>query len=977
MYGGFIGKEYTRTRSLFTRTCIRLFFVVVFVVDKCGMAARDIERQTVPTFSGNEFSILHQNVCGLKGKKDEIRDFLIENNIKIFGISETLLTQAIPSSLVNIRGYIFERSDRVGNKGGGIGVYVKEGIEYIRRYDLDNNHVEAVWFEVQQSNSKSFVIGHVYRPPDSSKHLSKCFNKTFLNILSKLNIENKECIVLGDMNINYLNNSPHALKDSISLQGFQQLITKPTRVTKDSETLIDVILSNRPEMLCNASVLLSTLSDHDVISVKRKVNNVKWMDITIQCRDYSKYNHEIVKDEISAVVWDEVLQTNDTNTAWIMLKNILSNTIDKHAPQIHKRVKGKRSPWINRDLKKEMNKRDAFHRRFRKSKAENDHAIYKQQRNRTNILIRKAKRNYNKNLLRESAKNSKKFWSAIKTIFPAKGKSPIAKSDNKSYSKPSVIASKFCSYFTNVATSLKQKTILLKDFVWSTPFVNKNNTYTTFRFKPVTVNEIFKQLKQLQRNKAAGVDNIPPGFLKDISIHIAIPLAHVINLCLKYGTFPNDFKIGKVTPIYKNGSKHNLDNYRPITVLVICSKILEKVIHNQLMCHLENHKLLSKFQFGFRRKRSTELAVTIFMDSIRKNMDQGKLTGAIFIDLSKAFDTLSHSQIISNLSTYGIHDTEQEFFVNYLFNRKQQVYFQNTSSNFETVNCGVPQGSILGPLLFLMTFNNLEDSLTVSDLIMYADDTVIYTSGNTVQEIQNKLSMDFQKVGNWLESNDLIINMKPGKTECMVFGTKQKIKNKSLDIQYRYQKISTSRNYKYLGVDLDQSLTLTKHNKETVNKAIGRLNLMRRLRPQLTTKAACTIYQSMLLPLFTYCSIITCHTNNTHNQKIESFERRAKEIIFKGKPTTKLQPISHLMKKRLCELVYKCIHNDVCVNMENYFDIMNNNTRNRNIILRIPKIKLESTKKSFYFSGARAFNNLPPAVRGAESLLKFLEFFNK
>ena len=186
--------------------------------------------------------------------------------------------------------------------------------------------------------------------------------------------------------------------------------------------------------------------------------------------------------------------------------------------------------------------------------------------------------------------------------------------------------------------------------------------------------------------------------------------------------------------------------------------------------------------------------------------------------------------------------SEREFFIDYLFNRKQQVSFQNATSNFETVNCGVPQGSILGPLLFLLSFNDLEDCLEECELLMYADDTVIYTSSKDQADLQEKLNRDFVNLATWFEKNKLIINMKKGKTECMIFGSRKKAPGKSLNITYRNKSISYTDAYTYLGVKLDQSLSLTCHIKETFNKASGRLNLLRRIRPQLTEKAAYTIY---------------------------------------------------------------------------------------------------------------------------------------
>lgn len=944
----------------------------------CG----DIESCPGPGLFKNtsDFTILHQNIRGLTGKKDLLEDFILQKNIKIFAVTETLLQDTIPTSLVNIRGYVFERNDRNNNKGGGTGLYIKQDIEYTRRNDLVDVNTEAIWIEIKQNNSKSFILGVVYRPPDNSKYLSKNFENSLLNTIIKVNAENKELIIIGDLNINYLNKDLHRqLKDNIALQGMKQIIKEPTRSTKDSQSLIDVILTNRPNNLCLANVILSSLSDHDIISCKRKVNNIKMSDITINCRDYKNYDPTKINAELSSTDWKTVYQTADVNIAWRALKEILTRVINEYAPIITKRVKGKRSPWLNRELKKEMNFCDSLRRKFQRTRTDSDHNAYKKQRNKTNILVRKARSEHHKKLLKDSASNPQKFWRTIKDIFPSKEKVICAKSfliEGVSYSEPSVIASKFCSFFSEIAGKLKSTSIVLKDFIWSPPFKNCNKTYTTFKFRPVTVNETYKHLKRLKRNKSYGIDNLSPGFLKDTAINIAKPLNYVINLCLSHGEIPEDFKIGKVTPIFKGGSKHHLSNYRPITVLPICSKILEHCIHYQLMDHLETHKLLSKDQFGFRRNRNTEIAATIFVDSIRRNMDAGKLTGAIFIDLSKAFDTLSHSQIIANLANYGIHDVEKEFFTNYLFNRKQQVNFQNSMSDIEAVTCGVPQGSILGPLLFLLNFDDVGSVLQDCDIIMYADDTVIFASAKENEEIQQKLSNDFQRVADWLEANELITNMKPGKTECMIFGTPQRTKNKELVITYRQNIISNTSTYKYLGVNLDKSLSMSEHTNTTYKKALGRLYLLQRLRSQLTVKAATVIYQSLLVPLFTYCSIITCQMNRTYKQKVKLLEDRARKIIFKGQPAVHYIPsVDHMMKKRLCQNVYKCLNGDVCEHFDNYFEVMTNNTRNKNTLLRLPKIRLESSKKSFFYCGAKCFNELPPEIRAAQNIKEFLKYF--
>ena len=364
-----------------------------------------------------------------------------------------------------------------------------------------------------------------------------------------------------------------------------------------------------------------------------------------------------------------------------------------------------------------MNDRDRLFRKCRRTNREVDWSTYRRKKNRVNNLINSAKTKYNQKILEENASNPDKFWKAIKQVFPSK---PSNKScsmfqinGQKTFDK-SNIANGFCNFFASVANTLKSKSIFLRDFIWSKPIVDRYSANCTFKLRPVSVAEVQRYLKQLKRNKSVGLDSLPSGFLKDIARVIAKPLCHIINLSLQSGIVPKDFKEAKVIPIHKSGNSCNIDNYRPISVLPVISKILEKCVNNQLMQHLENHKLLSDFQFGFRPKRSTELAATLFVDNIRANMDKGELTGVVYIDLSKAFDTISHSSIISKLPAYGITGIEQKWFIDYLFARSQTVYYDNVASNKQPVYCGVPQGSILGPSLFLMHFNGICSILKLS-----------------------------------------------------------------------------------------------------------------------------------------------------------------------------------------------------------------------------------------------------------------------
>ena len=354
--------------------------------------------------------------------------FVTQQNFDIFAVSETLLKDSIPSELVNIAGYNLERKDRF-EPGGGVGLYVKENIDYFRRQEFENVDIEFICLEIISKHTKPYFLCVLYRPPKSSKHSCKNFIKLFDNILSKMLHENKEIIITGDVNCNYLDESnERPFKDLLSLNGFIQTVQSATRITPQSETLIDVILSNSPEKLSDIKVIPTALSDHDTVYCVRDNNIRKEPFETITCRDYSNYNPaDLRNDFVDDACFTTVYNDKNPDSAWNSLKNILSDTFNRHAPLINKRVKAKKSPWINREIKNEMNIRDALLRKSRKSKNLADFERFKIQRNKVNGIVRKAKSKHYQNLLKESTHNAKKFWKVLKNIFPTKEKISTSK----------------------------------------------------------------------------------------------------------------------------------------------------------------------------------------------------------------------------------------------------------------------------------------------------------------------------------------------------------------------------------------------------------------------------------------------------------------------------------------------------------------------------------------------------------------------
>ena len=280
------------------------------------------------------------------------------------------------------------------------------------------------------------------------------------------------------------------------------------------------------------------------------------------------------------------------------------------------------------------------------------------------------------------------------------------------------------------------------------------------------------------------------------------------------------------------------------------------------MKYLDTNKLLSKFQYGFRPRLSTEYAATILLDDIRKSVDNDQLVGAVFVDLSKAFDTISHAILLEKLAIYGIKDGELEWFKDYLFSRKAVVAFNSCLSNQQDLLTGVPQGSILGPLLSLISFNDAVEVLEHSSILKDADDTVLYVAGREIDSIEDKLSKDMDNLSEWLRCNELILNLKKGKTESILFGTAQRIGkqlNEPLKVAIS-QPISTvindTKDYKYLGVQVDTTLSLNSHFDKCFKRASSRLRLLANLRSSMDNTTASTIYRTMILPTFTYCGIL-------------------------------------------------------------------------------------------------------------------------
>ena len=517
-------------------------------------------------------------------------------------------------------------------------------------------------------------------------------------------------------------------------------------------------------------------------------------------------------------------------------------------------------------------------------------------------------------------------------------------------------------FFTSAVTRLRQSLDLGSNARKFTHVVN--HSLPDFKFKMVDESFTLNALRQLKTNKSGGLDDISPRLLKDAAEVISKPLTQIINASLSQGIVPHEWKHARVTPLFKKGVSTDLDNYRPISVLPVVSKLLERAVHHQLYSFCNEHKLLSPFQCGFRSNHSTEFAAVAFSDYVRRGMDQGLLTGAVFIDLRKAFDSVDHDLLISKLQSYGLKNIELNWFKSYLLDRKQVVRIGTETSDYCTITSGVPQGSILGPLLFVLFINDLPNVLTKCRILMYADDTVMYFSAADSQVIADTLTNELLLVNKWLIDNNLF--MHEGKTECMLFGTGPKLAlSTSFSIAIDGKALNRVSEYKYLGIVLDASLTWNAHVDYLIGKVRKRLAMLGRIRKNINMYTAGTVYTSFVLPILDYCDTVWSCCGSVNTDKLEKLQRRAARIIMHlGSSEKALNFLGYVTlekrrKSHVCNLVKKCLSNRCPQFFMNYFnynrDILPRKTRSSDK-LRLPTVRLECTKKAFFYHGCVIFN---------------------
>ena len=954
---------------------------------------------TIQNKTLNGMCLSHQNVFHLLNKIPDITALLAKNiktTTHILGLSETRLPRDTDEDLLYIQNYskpyLRPKEHKLHH---GLAVYVHDSIRHTikRRFDLEHKNVESLWLEIKQNHTASRLIGYIYRNPAYNNTVTSItdWSDDFTDMMDKaLNIS-KDIMLQGDFNI-HLERENIIWTSTMDELGMEQLITKPTRIEKDSASIIDHIYKRVDNEVSNVEVLDTSISDHKGISciwIFKSPQAPLKSHTTVEFRSFKRFQELAFLHDLSCVDFTDIYNCENPDDAFQTFYNRFLSVVDRHAPMRRKRVKHQTLPsWLNHNIILEMDLRDYY----KKNKMTE---LFKRQRNRVTQLVRNSKREYFNSLLKQK-NDTKQIWNAINEMT---NKKKAKTNKKKSPLSPDSLNEHFLAYTSDLINSTYNQSTeayipseLLEQFCQSR--LVKGNT---FQIPAIAVHEVGKLLSDLKNKKSMGPDNISTYLLKLALPYIVEPLTHAYNLCIEQNIFPSQLKDAKVIPLPKTKDLNDPANYRPISILSVLSKPLERHVHKYLLRHLENNNLIVSSQSGFRPKHSCQTALTKMCESWLTAINNESVVGAVFLDFHKAFDTVDHTILMKKLALYLGDNASTSFLGSYMSNRKQFVSVNGESSKYGKIISGVPQGSILGPLLFSIFINDLPLAVTDSnrkaiknglsesppkeiseiDNDLFADDDSLYTSHKNPSIVEKSLQLSLDVTSDWCHNNRMVLH--PKKSRCMVIATRQKhqIKRITLELDINKQLIEQVDQHRVLGVILDNEYKWLPHLVNVMKTVSKNLYLLSQLRHYANADSLMIFYYAHILTHFCYASNLWDNCADTHFKKLNSSHRRAIKLIHPDKHVDtdikfkqlELLPLDRQLTYNKAIIVYKTLNNLSPAYMTKFCKKACCRYGSNNLL--IPKTRIDLCKTSLSFSGAVLWNALPRYIQTSSSLPSF------
>ena len=847
----------------------------------------------------SSLNIIHTNLASISKHFDDLSLTLslLNADFHIIAITEHKNHKDTPPTKnIDITGYYPFHYQPTNTTHGGAGFYIKKSLDFDKRDDLSFNSTgdfESCFIEITIPNKKNVIVGCIYRHPSSPLTVHQ-FNTDFIEpMLKKVSTENKLCILTGDFNIDLLkienDGDANDFYNIMTSYFFAPFILQPTRPI--SKSLIDNIFINSLEYKSISGNLTIMLSDHlfQFVILEGFFKDTPLNKTNTYERNFKNFNEREFHETILGVDWDDILslEDHDPNISIKNFYNYINFLLDDFAPYRKldkKEMKLKTKPWINKNIQDIMKKRDKLLHKFCKEidpvKKEILHSDFKNIRNKVTKLKRESKILYYNNFFQNNKNKSSIIWKGIRSLVNIKNSTnktiSIIDDNGRKLDTPLSISSLFNTYFVNVGPNIDKK-IPITNKVYSDYLTNIHNDKTFF-LNPCNLNEIYEIILTFDLKKSVGPNSIPMYILKVFNEFFSANLSKIFNLCFETGVFPDLCKLAKVIPIFKKGDHLVCKNYRPISLLPIFSKILEKLIYNRMYSFLNENNLIYNLQFGFRSNYSTNHALISIIEYIKKSLDNGNLVGGIFIDLEKAFDTVNYEILCNKLPYYGFRGKIEFLIKSFLSNRKQCVSINGFVSTELPLICGVPQGSTLGPLLFLIYINDFRFSLQDSLSNHFADDTCILYSSKEINNLESVINDDLIRASLWLKANKLSLNA--DKSKLLIFHSKQRnIDFDNLVIKLDDFILKPSDYVKYLGIFIDKNLSWDFQIQQLSVKLSRANGIISKLRHFVPKSTLISVYYSIFYSHLIYGCPVWSLTSDKNLNTIRVLQKKCLRIM--------------------------------------------------------------------------------------------------